>query len=42
LGFAEVVCALGYLVEHGADLLPFCIEFFELRRSDVGSVCCVI
>jgi len=28
LRLAEVVGALSHFVEHGADLLPFCVEFF--------------
>jgi hypothetical protein len=32
------VGALGHFVEHGADLLPFRVELFELRWADVASV----
>jgi len=38
LGFAEVAGTLGHFVEHRANLLPFCIEFFELGCGDVAGI----
>ena len=38
LRFAEIMGALGHLVEHGPDLLPFCIQLLELGRGNVTAI----